>query len=231
MLPATIGRRPATSRMCPMSAVVVDFPFEPVTAMTVPCRCRYASSISPTIGIAIAAARCSSGIVSGTPGLTTISFTSSSEDSLPNARVTRSSSGTGSSGFGFESVSVTSPRAARKFAAATPDLPAPMINVIPSVARDLGGRAARESSFIATLPPRFLASLGMTWLSQFQGREAEEREEDGDDPEAHDHLRLAPAGELEVMVQRRHLEDAPSSELERGHLDDHRRRLHDEEAA
>ena len=36
MLPATIGCRPATRRISPMSAVVVDFPFEPVMAMTVP---------------------------------------------------------------------------------------------------------------------------------------------------------------------------------------------------
>ena len=43
---------------------------------------------------------------------------------------------------------------------------------------------------------------------QLQRRQAEEREDDRDDQEARDDLRLAPADQLEVMVQRRHLEDA-----------------------
>ena len=44
--------------------------------------------------------------------------------------------------------------------------------------------------------------------SQFQRRQAEQREDDRDDQEAGDHLRLAPANQLEVVVERRHLEDA-----------------------
>ena len=53
----------------------------------------------------------------------------------------------------------------------------------------------------------------------------------GDDPEAHDHLRLGPALELVVMMDRRHAEDALAGELERGHLQDHRDRLDHEDAA
>ena len=38
MLPATIGCRPSIFRISPISAVVVDLPFEPVTATIVlPC--------------------------------------------------------------------------------------------------------------------------------------------------------------------------------------------------
>src|SRR5215510_1287704 len=66
---------------------------------------------------------------------------------------------------------------------------------------------------------------------QLQRRETEQRKDDGDDEKARDHLGLAPSNELEVVMQRRHLEHALAGELERGDLDDHRHPLEHEDAA
>src|SRR5690606_20335612 len=68
-------------------------------------------------------------------------------------------------------------------------------------------------------------------LSQLQGREREERADERDDPEADDDLRLGPAEQLEVVVDRRHAEDPLPAELEGADLEDHRERLDDEDAA
>ncbi len=45
-------------------------------------------------------------------------------------------------------------------------------------------------------------------LSQFQGRQAEQGEDDAQDPEPDDDLLFLPAGKLEMMVEGGHLEDA-----------------------
>ena len=50
MFPPTVTVKPAASRIRPVSAVVVDFPFVPVIAITRPSSHREASSSSPTIG-------------------------------------------------------------------------------------------------------------------------------------------------------------------------------------
>ena len=65
----------------------------------------------------------------------------------------------------------------------------------------------------------------------FKRPERDEREEDRDDPETDDDLRLRPSEELEVVVERRHPEDPLARELERAHLEDHGDRLDDEEPA
>src|SRR5579863_5816027 len=83
----------------------------------------------------------------------------------------------------------------------------------------------------ATLLPA-KAVIGITTrLPQLQRRKACERQHHRDDPETNDDLRLGPAELLEMMVDRRHLEDALAGELERHHLDDHRHRLEHEQAA
>src|SRR5258705_2568823 len=68
-------------------------------------------------------------------------------------------------------------------------------------------------------------------LSQLQRRQPGERQHDRDDPEADYDLRLRPSELLEVMMQRRHLEDALAGELERKHLHDHRHRFEHEQTA
>ena len=49
---------------------------------------------------------------------------------------------------------------------------------------------------------------GLSGLTQFQGGECKQCKHQGADPEADDDFGLAPAKLLEVVVQRRHLEDA-----------------------
>src|ERR1700754_1474531 len=62
-------------------------------------------------------------------------------------------------------------------------------------------------------------------------READRRADRGDDPEAQDDLGLRPALELEVMVDRGHLEDPLAEGLEGEDLDQDRQRLDHEDAA
>src|ERR1700760_2404170 len=69
-----------------------------------------------------------------------------------------------------------------------------------------------------------------SWLSELQRGKADEREDHRNDPEANDDGGFLPAELLEVMVDRRHLEDALAGKLERRHLDDHRDGFEHEEA-
>src|SRR5436309_10314513 len=62
-------------------------------------------------------------------------------------------------------------------------------------------------------------------------RSREQGQDDRDDPEAHDDLRLRPALQLEVMMDRRHAEDPLAPQFERHDLDDHGERFDDEDAA
>src|SRR5947209_17198292 len=72
---------------------------------------------------------------------------------------------------------------------------------------------------------------------QLQRRETQQREENRDDEEAEDDLRLLPAGHLEVVVQRRHLKEPtpraqpPLRQLEERDLERHRQSLYDVDAA
>src|SRR5215813_12288192 len=72
----------------------------------------------------------------------------------------------------------------------------------------------------------------MSSSPQFQRRETEEREDDRENQEARDDLRLSPADELEMVVERRHLEDAlAAAKSVRRDLDDHGRGLDHEHTA
>src|SRR6185437_1764179 len=62
-------------------------------------------------------------------------------------------------------------------------------------------------------------------------READRGADRGDDPEAQDDLRLRPSLQLEVVMDRRHQEDAFSERLEGDHLDHDRQRLDHEAPA
>src|SRR5690606_35547918 len=73
--------------------------------------------------------------------------------------------------------------------------------------------------------------------SQLQGRETEQHEHHGDDPEPHHDLGYLEAAHFEVMAQRSHPEDALADAeaapgvLEVAELQHHGERLHDEDAA
>src|SRR5688500_4566647 len=100
------------------------------------------------------------------------------------------------------SVSVTTaPRLASSLAAATP---------------------LRAAPTTTTRRFRTEKSLSPTPSPQFQRRQAEERENHRQDQKSGDHFRLAPSDQLEVVVDRRHLEDALTRQLEGGDLDNHR---------
>src|SRR5277367_842895 len=91
-------------------------------------------------------------------------------------------------------------------------------------------RPERASPSTATVLPA-MKPRSIIALPQLQGREADQRQHRGDDPEADDDGRLRPALLLEMMVQRRHAEDAAAGQLERGDLDDHRYGLEHEQPA
>src|SRR5262249_34479187 len=82
----------------------------------------------------------------------------------------------------------------------------------------------------ATLRPANVVT-GIKSSPQLEGRKPGEREHDRDDPEADHDLRLGPAELLEMVVDRRHAEDALAGELEGDHLDDHRHGFQHEQAA
>src|SRR5258706_239250 len=97
------------------------------------------------------------------------------------------------------------------------------------------------SRFIGPQPPpregrgtllhaRLRASLPLTLSPELQCRQREQREDEGHDPEADDDLRILPADQLEVMMERRHAEDPLAGELEGADLQDHGEGLDHEEA-
>ncbi len=71
MLPPTVTLKPAISSIRPVSAVVVDFPFVPVIAITRPSSHLEASSTSPITATPRARAAAMTGCSDGTPGLNT----------------------------------------------------------------------------------------------------------------------------------------------------------------
>src|SRR5450631_3293115 len=70
-----------------------------------------------------------------------------------------------------------------------------------------------------------------TSSAQLQRGEAGQRQHHRNDPEPNHDLRLGPALLFEMVMQRRHAEDALAGELEGGDLHDHRHRLQHEQPA
>jgi hypothetical protein len=67
--------------------------------------------------------------------------------------------------------------------------------------------------------------------SQLERREAQEREQNRDNQKTKNYLRLFPADQLEMVMERRHFKDTFLPQLERRDLQDHRQRFHHEDAA
>src|SRR5262249_30030536 len=150
-----------------------------------------------------------SGKLCGMPG------DSTSAGMLRQSAVERSWSGTSrasaSRSFALSSQASTSaPPAASASTAARPDLASPKT---------------------PTRRPRKLSTTIMADLPQLQCRKAGNRQDRGDDPEANDDFWLFPALLLEMMVQRRHAEDAPAGQFVAGDLDDDRYGLEHEQPA
>src|SRR4051812_42078628 len=193
MFPPTITLNPACSSIRPVSVVVVDLPLVPVIAMIRPASHRDASSTSPITGTPAARAAAITGCSGGTPGLNTMRSASANVAGWCPPSSTTTPSGRSASASGTStrtSVNVTRPpRAVSNCAAAMPLLAPPTtVTCIP-----------------ATLNTR---------SPQLQRRQAEQRKNDPDDHEPGDDLRLAPADQLEVVMERRHPEHAAAGQLE-----------------
>src|SRR4051812_3949066 len=218
IFPPTCTSWPASRIRWPTSAVVVDLPLVPVMATngasgTWRRRSRQNSSMSPITSTEAACAastvQCGAGWVSGTPGVST-SAAKFCHDTLRKSAVMKPAFAASAS-FSLESsLAMTSaPPAFRAWQLASPEPPSPnTATVLP----------AKQVTGIKVSP-------------QLQRRKPDQRQHHGDDPEPDHDLRLGPAFLFEVMVQRRHPEDALPGQLERDHLHDYGDRFQHEQPA
>src|SRR5262245_8011637 len=214
MLPPTRTALPSACTIRPINVVVVDFPLVPVIAMIGPLTQRDASSSSPMTSTPRRRAGSKSGCSVTTPGLVTIKSAASnvfavcppSSSAIPAAR-----SRSASVNVGRASVRVTrAPRRTSSSAAAIP---------------------LRAAPTTTTRRPSTLNAPDPTSSPQLQRRQTEQRENHRDDQKPRDHLGLAPADELEVVMNGRHLEHAFAREPERDDLDDHGEPFEHEDSA
>src|SRR5688572_6246576 len=215
MLPATATDRPPELRISPRSAVVVVFPFVPVTARIGFGRSRAPSSSPSQMGRPRVRAPATKGASPRTPGLfTTRSIPCSSvSSSPPRWTSTPSARSLPASSASFQSKPTTvAPTCRRACAAAVP------------------ARARPTTS--TRLPARSLLISGESELEEVavEEREAGRAEDRADDPEPHHDLRLRPRLHLEVVVDRHDQEHAPARSLEADDLDDPREHLDHEDA-
>src|SRR5437763_4098759 len=236
-LPPTCVSRPAQRRRWAVSAVVVDFPLVPVTAIkgafaAMRRRSQQNNSTSPITSTAAARAsstdQCGAGWVSGTPGASTSaeivdqSICRKSAVGMP-ARTAAATLSAPSS-----KPTTSAPPARSAVALASPERASPKTatffptNAVSGIITRLtrGGAplhlVGREQTESGDAPCSTARS------PQLERGQARQRKHHGDDPEADHNLRLGPAELLEMMMQGCHLEHALAGELERGHLHDHR---------
>src|ERR1700744_842949 len=111
---------------------------------------------------------------------------------------------------------------------------APNAGVYRSGRLRFGGRARRvhtEDTGNHGDPPRKRSGSAASRSSDLQRRQTDHREDHRDDPKPDHDSWLRPALLFEVMMQRRHQEDAPAGTLVPEHLDDDGDRLQHEQAA
>src|SRR6516225_3791941 len=236
-LPAAMLRCPAAVSMAASISTVVVLPLVPVTPSH-SCRpppgsagrSRQASSTSPITGMPAAAAAATSGLPGRNPGAVTTR-------SVPD----------GSAGC---SVNVTgTPRPANSWAArrlASSSRPSTAVTSAPRAAsrRATGGPVIPRPLTKTRSPARRPARPG-TWASASSGvrialhrepghvedAEAGRDEQAADQPESDHDRGLGPAEQLEVMLERGHLEDPAPGQLVRPRHDDHREDDDHEQAA
>src|ERR1700722_20014368 len=225
MWPPMRTSRPAWLQTWPIRAVVVDLPLVPVMATILGRLCagaaatvRANSSMSPMIStpasLALSTVQCGLGCVSGTPG-ESIRAESLSQSALRRSSSTKPSALAASRAAAFSSQTTTSaPPAARARAAARP------VRARPNTA-----------TFFASKPRTGIMTCAYPPLPQLQGRQPDQGQHDGDDPEADHDGRFGPAEPLEVVVNRGHAEHPLAGGLERDDRDHHRDGLEHEEAA
>ena len=197
MLPPIATSRPASLSTWAISAVVVDLPLVPVIATkgasgALTPRSRTKSSTSPMIGTPASSAR-----FDGPMRLRMGERHAGRENKHPEAAPVGLSE--------IDERERPRPRRARGRPGCRPRRPLrrrPRQAHAPSTAPTRQGRRERRSVRAGSRP----ASSS----PQLQRGEADHREHEGDDPEAHDDLRLRPAELLEMVMNGRHAEHAPA---------------------
>src|SRR5690606_10643977 len=238
-LPALQDRRPAARSTAVSICTVVVLPLVPVMVSqgaAPTARRRHASSTSPQMSMPWPAASASSGWSGRQPGeVTTRSIgsrgipptcsgpTRTSTPRMSRMRI-RSISAELPAGSAPSTRITLAPRSTRASAAAKPLTPPPVTRM----RRPLGSKGSAWSGWTSVRPAGLPTTDDPLRVEQSQ---PEGDEESGQDPEADDDRHLCPAQELEVVLERRHPEDAFAGGLEGGDLDDHRERDHDEETA
>src|SRR6266516_2216501 len=229
MLPHATASSPPARRHAAIMPDVVVFPFVPVTARYGTRTSLAPSSSSPQTGMSRSRAHSRTSADGGIPGLVTTSVAPSRwERSWPPAKIFTPSASTAwrspSCARGRASVITTeAPSCASAPAAAIPATPAPITTTRSS-----------ENVPLTTFPPGVGCASSSSQASPcdevgVEQTDPDRRTESRDDPEPDDHGELGPAGELEMVMDRRHQEDAAAEPTERDHLHDHRKRLQHEE--
>src|SRR5689334_1159230 len=155
--------------------------------------------------------QCGAGWVSGTPGAST-SAEKFAQDTLRRSAVMKPACAALATLSALSSPAITSaPPALSAWQLASPEPPRPNTATVLLANKVTGIMLARSA--------------------QFQRGETGERQHDRDDPEADHDLRFGPAQLLEMVMDRRHPEDAFPRQLERSDLDDHRHSFQHEQSA
>src|SRR4051794_14006228 len=211
-LPTASARSPAARRIDSSIRTVVVLPFVPVITSQPAApglRSRHANSSSPSTSMPRSAASANSGLVGSHPGeVTTSAVPAGSRSSSPANTAPRATSSSTPSGRARSVRTTRAPRSSSARAAACP--------------------ASRAPQTTTVLPAR---SGSASAIADEVGVEQPHAEGDGHpahDPEPDDDRDLLPAGQLEVVMQRRHPEYSPpgaaaySGELEPSGLHDRR---------
>src|ERR1051326_4784059 len=247
MFPATTCFFFPSCNILPMSVVVVVFPFVPVTATIGAGQNQLATSSSLTILNPRPAASRTIGLSEGTPGLNTRrSFPKSRSECAPVSNPIPAERSSASCGWSFSGAALSltntiAPFDVRSFATATPLRAAPMTAMrFPRTSMPVTAGffiSSATSVCISILDTPLVPMQLHSGSPHFKRRQAEDHQKNGDDIKSRDDLRLGPSAHLEMMVERRHLEDAPSFTvlparvLEVITLDDHRDCFHQEHSA
>src|SRR5450631_135109 len=214
ILPPTSQRRPASTRIWPIRAVVVDLPLVPVMPTKPACGwARARSSMSQMICLpaarAATATGCGLGRWLGMPGLM---MSAAAPDHSMDAG---STTGTPILAAASRDVALSSQ--------ATQSMPAALR--ARTVARPERASPSTTNDEPLSTPRSIIRS------PKLQGGETGHRQDGGDDPEAKDDGGLGPTLLLEMMMQRRHAEDAPAGPFIGHDLDDDRYGLEDKQTA
>src|SRR5216684_2457221 len=208
ILPPTSQRRPASTRIWPIRAVVVDLPLVPVMP-TKPAFgwARARSSMSQMIFLpaarAAAATGCGLGKRLGMPGL--MMSAAACDQPMDSGSTTETP------------ILAAVSREAALSSHATQSIPAAFR--ARTDARPERASPSTTNDEPLSMPRSIIRS------PQLQGGETGHRQDGGDDPEAEDDRRLGPALLLEMVMQRRHAEDAAAGPAIGQDLDDHRHGL------